>query len=166
MIGPMLLNIFINDHFFHVKKAKLKAHVDNHQVYYSHVDPAALEACVSHDVGVANQWYHEKGVLVNESKHQGLVLGDAEYGFSFPVIDMLEIFGMEIDNKLNFSKHISHVCKKINNKFNLMLRFRKLIRREILFKLYKAYILPHFYYCSSVWHFQFVEHAMQISLKH
>ena len=34
-----------------------------------------------------------------------------------------------------------------------MLRFRKLIRKEILFKLYKVYILPHFYYCSSVWHF-------------
>ena len=30
-----------------------------------------------------------------------------------------------------------------------MTRFRKLIRREILFKLYKAYILPQ----SSVWHF-------------
>ena len=29
---------------------------------------------------------------------------------------------------------------------------QKLILREILFKLYKAYILPHFYYCSSVWH--------------
>ena len=60
---------------------------------------------------------------------------------------------MEIDNNLNFSKHISNVCKKINNQFNVMLRFRKLIREEILFKLYKAYILPHFYYCSSVWHF-------------
>ena len=34
-----------------------------------------------------------------------------------------------------------------------MLHFQKLIRREILFKLYKAYILPQFYYCSSVWHF-------------
>ena len=34
-----------------------------------------------------------------------------------------------------------------------MLRLRKLIRKEILFKLYKAYILPRFYYCSSVWHF-------------
>ena len=34
-----------------------------------------------------------------------------------------------------------------------IMRFRKLIRKEILFKLHKAYILPHFYYCSSVWHF-------------
>ena len=121
--------------------------------YDQEVYPAALDACVSHDVGVANQWYHENGMLVNESKHQCLILGDTEYGFSFPVKDTLEIFGMEIDNKLNFSKHISNVCKKINNQFNVMLRFRKLIRKEILFKLYKAYILPHFYYCSSVWHF-------------
>ena len=111
VLGPMLFNIFINDLFFHVKKAKLNAYADDHQVYYSHVDPAALDACVSHDVGVANQWYHENGMLVNESKHQCLILGDTEYGFSFPVKDTLEIFGMEIDNKLNFSKRISNVCK-------------------------------------------------------
>ena len=48
VLGPMLFNIFINDLFFHVKKAKLNACADDHQVYYSHVDPAALEACVSH----------------------------------------------------------------------------------------------------------------------
>ena len=34
-----------------------------------------------------------------------------------------------------------------------MLRFQKLINKETLLKLYKAFILPHFYYCSSVWHF-------------
>ena len=79
-----------------------------------------------------------------------------EYGFSFPVKDTLEIFGIKIDNdhnKLNFSKHISNVCKKINNQFNVMLPFRKLIRWKILLKLYKAYILPHFYYCPSLWQF-------------
>ena len=42
---------------------------------------------------MANQWYHENGMLVNESKHQCLILSDTEYGFSFPV---KEIFGMEI----------------------------------------------------------------------
>ena len=159
----ILLHYFIIFGFFHVKKAKLNAYADDHQVYYSHVDPAALDACVSHDVGVANQWYHENGMLVNESKHQCLILGDTEYGFSFPVKDTLEIFGMEIDNKLNFSKHISNVCKKINNQFNVMLRFRKLIRREILFKLYKAYILPQFIIAPLSG--TFVERAMQISLK-
>ena len=59
------------------------AYADDQQVYYSHVDPSALEPCISdacHDVGVANQWCRGNGM-----RHQGLVLGDANYGFSFPV---------------------------------------------------------------------------------
>ena len=138
----------------------MNAYADDHQVYYSHVDPAALEACVSHDVGGANQRYHENGMLVNESKHQGLVLGDTETVWIFlSSKGHLEIFGMEIDNKLNFSKHILNVRKTINKQFNVIMRFRKLIRREILFKLHKAYILPHL--CGT-----FEERAMRISLKH
>ena len=92
-------------------------------------------------------------MLVNESKHQGLVLGETDFGFSFPVQETLQIFGMEINKKLNFSSHLSNVCKKLNNQLCVMLRFRKLIPRGTLLKLYKAYILPHFHYCSSVWHF-------------
>ena len=83
MLGPILFIIFINDLFFHVKKAKLNAYADDHQEYDSHVDPPALEACVSHNVGVANQWYHENGMLVNKSKHRGLVLGDTEKAWIF-----------------------------------------------------------------------------------
>jgi len=89
-------------------------------------------------------------MLVNESKHQGLVLGEMDFSFSFPVQERLEIFGMEIDKKLNFSSHISNVCKKVDNQLNVMLRFRKLIPRGTLLQLYKVYILPHFYYFSSV----------------
>ena len=45
MLGPILFIIFINDLFFQVKRAKLNAYADDHQVCYSHGDPAALEAC-------------------------------------------------------------------------------------------------------------------------
>ena len=69
VLGPMLFNIFISDLFSHVKWAKLNAYAYDHQVYFSNVDPAALNTCVSHDVRVANQQYHENGMLVNESKH-------------------------------------------------------------------------------------------------
>ena len=34
-----------------------------------------------------------------------------------------------------------------------MLRFRKLISKDTLLRLYKAFIMPYFDYCSSVWHF-------------
>ena len=48
----------------------------------------------------------------------------------------------------------STFCKKINSQFNVMLRFRKLISKNTLLRLYKAFIMPHFNYCSCVWHFR------------
>ena len=153
VLGPILFNIFINDLFYHVKRANLNAYADDHQIYYSDTDPVALEECLCKEVEVANQWYSENGMIVNKSKHQALILGDTEHTFSFPVNESIDIFGMTIDNKLQFDKHVSSICKKVNNQLNVMIRFRKLISKATLIKLYKAFILPYFYYCSSVWHF-------------
>ena len=65
----------------------------------------------------------------------------------------LHVFGMTIDNRLNFDSHISTVCHKINNQFNVILRLRNIISKDTMLRLYKAFFLPHFYFCSSVWHF-------------
>ena len=149
----MFFNIFINDLFQHVKYAKLNAYLDDHQIYSSSLDPLALEECICQEVNVANQWYKNNGMIVNEKKHQPLILGKTEHNFSFSVNNSIDVFGMPIDNRLSFDNHVSVIRKKINNQFNAMLTFRKLINKETLLKLYKAFILPHFYYCSSVWHF-------------
>ena len=92
-------------------------------------------------------------MIVNPKKHQALILGETQDNFSFPVNNSIDIFGMTMDDRLSFDTHVSVICKKMNNQFNVILRFRKLINKETLLKLYRAFILPHFYYCSSVWHF-------------
>ena len=104
-------------------------------------------------------------MLVNESKHQGLVLGETDFSFSFPVQETLQIFGMEIDKKLNFSSHISNVCKKINNQLYVMLRFRKLIP---IGAPYSSFIRRTFYHISTIAPLSgiFVALAMRRSLKH
>ena len=90
-------------------------------------------------------------MIVNAKKHQALIIGQTDYNFSFPVKCVLDIFGMTIGNRLNFNSHISTVCNKISNQFKVMLRFRNIISKDRMLKLYKAFILPHFCYCSSVW---------------
>jgi len=79
-------------------------------------------------------------MIVNETKHQALILGKTEHKFCLPVNDAIDIFGMTIDNKLSFDKHVSVICKKINNQFNVMLRFGKLINKET----YSSSIKPLF----------------------
>ena len=56
----------------------------------------ALEKCLCKEVEKANQWYNDIGMIVNETKHQALILGDTEYTFSFPVRVSINIFGMNI----------------------------------------------------------------------
>ena len=73
--------------------------------------------------------------------------------FSFPVEDSLNLLGVTIDNHFNFNKHVSLVCKKFNNQLNVMIRFRNVICTATKLKLFNAFILPHFRFCSTVWHF-------------
>ena len=40
-----------------------------------------------------------------------------------------------------------------NNQVNVISRFRKIVPTDVKCKLYKAFIVPYFRYCSAVWHF-------------
>ncbi|PFX23234.1 putative RNA-directed DNA polymerase from transposon BS [Stylophora pistillata] len=64
VLGPTLFHIFVNDLFYHIKRAKLDAYADDHQIYHSEKDPIALEECLCKEVEKANQWYNDNGVYV------------------------------------------------------------------------------------------------------
>jgi len=63
------------------------------------------------------------------------------------------LFGMTIDTEMNFKEHLATICKKINGQYSVMTRFGKLVSSDTSLPLYKAFILPHFYFCLAVWHF-------------
>ena len=148
-----VFNIFLNDLFYHIKDVNLHAYADDEQLCDSDVDPRALDQRILLQVRIANQWYTENGMIVNPDKHHAMVLGTTGHKVSFPVEDSLDLLGVTIDNHLNFNKHISSVCKNVNNQLNVIIRFRNLICTATKLKLYNAFILPHFLYFSTVWHF-------------
>ena len=51
----------------------------------------------------------------------------------------------------SFNNHVGSICKKISKQIAVVSRFRKLLSIQTKLTLYKAYILPHFTYCSTVW---------------
>ena len=146
--------LFINNLLFYVTQGKLHAYADDHQLYSSDVDPVALENCICREVRVANEWYRSNRMIVNETKHQqAIVLGKTDHFSSVAIKDSLDTFEINIDNRLRFDNHISAICTKIYGQFNGMPRFRKLISKDNLLRLCKAFVMLHFNYCSSVWYF-------------
>ena len=154
VLRPLFFNISFND-FHHVKytKVNINAYADEHHIYSSNLDPLALEKCICQEVNVANEWYLNNGMIVNEAKHQAKILedrilrilGKTEHNFCFPVKNSIDLFWVTLDNKLSSENCISVIYKKINNQFNVMIRFQKCVKKETLLKLYKSFTLPHFF---------------------
>ena len=67
--------------------------------------------------------------------------------------ESIDLLGVNLDNKLNFSKHVSNICQRVHNQIQVITRFRNILCDSTKARLYKAFIMPHFMYCSTIWHF-------------
>ena len=59
--------------------------------------------------------------------------------------------GLVIDEYLSWTKHIEEISKKIYSAIGALKRIRPFISESTALLIYRALILPHFDYCSSVW---------------
>ena len=106
------------------------------KLYSSDKDLESLNTRLEHELGIANNWYERNGMIVNPEKHQAMVLGaNSNYEFSFLVKNSIDLF---------INRHISQICEKVNTQFSVLKRFKNIITSNIMLRLYKAFILPHF----------------------
>ena len=65
----------------------------------------------------------------------------------------VEIFGIKIDNKLNFNNHIKSICREAGQKLSALLRISSNIIMRQKKLLCKSIIKSQFNYCPLVWIF-------------
>ena len=98
----------------------------------------------------------ENLLQVNVPKYQSMSLGSRLINFAMKTIEIYQIIrSIHLDSELNFSEHISWVCKKATQGIGVSVRLlKKLIPTYAKLQLHKAAILPHLTYCSTtIWHF-------------
>ena len=66
------------------------------------------------------------------------------------MVTQIKLIGVTIDNLLSFQTHIKGIFRKVNAKVLILRRICKHIPPDIMIKLYKAFILPHFEYASPL----------------
>ena len=59
---------------------------------------------------------------INHQEEVSVKLGDENISGSTSV----DVLGVKIDNNLNFNEHVSKLCKKGNQKFHALARFRNI----------------------------------------
>ena len=159
ILGPMLLNIFMNDLIYAVKDYRLIRYADDTKINLAHQNPQIVEEGINRELDNTMQWFQQNGMLANPDKYQALVLGNTEYEVNFkcadvsiPVSKEINLLGITIDNKLKFEAHVASVCRKVGGHVNALNRLKNILLRKTEKAVYRAFILPHFYYCSQVRH--------------
>ena len=61
------------------------------------------------------------------------------------------MLGVEIDEHLNWEKHIECIASKVSSGIGALKKLKEFVNRDTLVLVYNALIQPHFDYCCEVW---------------
>ena len=83
---------------------------------------------------VITDWFKENQMIVNPDKFQVIIIdkkkGDHTNENVFidnkqiKTVSSVELLGIQLDDKLNFSSHISNICKSAANQLNALIDFK------------------------------------------
>ena len=106
-----------------------------------------------------DEWYEFNQMKRNHSKYQAITFGRVERnpvltceGTVIPIQDEMELLSVTLDNKLKFEGQIRKICRKVSQQVAVLNRLKKILPFELRIDIYRAFIVPHFNYCSESWH--------------
>ena len=162
ILGPILFNIFINDLFLFIKDVELANFADDNTIYISNKNVEEVIKILEKESKVAIDWFKINDMIVNPGKFQAMILNHDKkenlYSLNInnSVISSKEsvsLLGIEIDNKLNFEKHVSTICKKASNQLNAISRIQSYLGKKEKNIIINTFVYSNFMYCPLTWHF-------------
>ena len=123
--------------------------------YFSSPNPSILQTNVQNNLGLFVSWFHKNFLAINHRKPQSILFHKAILLTPFVIdnnalvsVTQIKLLRVIIDNLLSFQARIKEICQKVNAKVSILCRIHKLLPLDIMIRLYKAFILPHFEYAS------------------
>ena len=114
--------------------------------------------------GCVINWFRDNSMIVNTDKFQAVLLDKKTFDLhlnenitidkeNIKFASNVKMFGVHIDNKLNFNLHIDVICKSASNQLNTLVRLKWYLGHEERFVLVNSFIYSNFNYCPLVWMF-------------
>ena len=156
ILGPLLFNIFLADLFFIIKDIDIASYADD-------TTPFIVENNIENVIASLEQvsedlfnWFKNNRLKSNANKCHVLVSTNKSIGVDIGnyTIDNSEyekLLGVKIDVNLNFSDHISDLCKKASRKISALARvtpFMVLEKRKLIMN---TFFTSQFSYCPLIW---------------
>ena len=104
------------------------------------------------------EWFRKNKMILNTEKCKALVLSRKSNvklslfseGVALPLLGTADLFGLTLDNSLNFGKHITKISKKVGKQQDVLCRLKNILSFGTNLFLCNSFIMSHFHYCSSI----------------
>ena len=105
------------------------------------------------------QWFKDNRVKANPDKYH-LLINNTKESFQIKIGNETvsnskyeKLLGVKIDHELNFSEHVSSLCKKTSQKLNALSRIASCMAFDQRRLILNSFITSHFSNCPIVWMF-------------
>ena len=131
ILGPFLFNVFMNDLFLFIDRCKLCDYAEHNSIMYSSPDISNIFTNLPTDCNNAIDWFTANGMKANPSKFQFMVISSERIqqqclnirsGKTLRSEPSVKVLGVTIDDRLQFSEHISACCLKASRQLNALSR--------------------------------------------
>ena len=127
IMGPLLFNLSISNLFFFIFIASVHNFSDDNTSAFAE-NVSKLINVLQSESEVINDWFKKNQMVVNLDKFQVIIIDKkkGDHTNENVVIDnkqiknvpSVELLGIQLDDKMNFSPHISNICKSAANQLN------------------------------------------------
>ena len=163
ILGPLMFILFINDMNLSVENTTLDMYADDSTASTSAKTVPQLQEKLQTDMDNISNWCNHNKMVINADKTKSMLITTRQKRQSLVTeelniqingtTDSEKLLGVTIDNNMNWNKQIKLTIKKVSSKLALLKRIKKYLPLCTRILFYKAYILPHIDYCSTVWGF-------------
>ena len=102
-------------------------------------------------------------MIVNPEKFQAIILDKQKHDYSnetikfdnktVETVSSVRLLGIQLNDKLNFSLHVSNICKSAANQLSALIRLNNFLCFEGERILINSYFMSNFNYCPLAWMF-------------
>ena len=158
ILGPLLFNIFLSDIFYFIENSKIANYADDNTAYSISDTLEGLLTNLEGETSILLKWFQDNEMKPNEDKCHLFVVNteDVTVTLGDEILSgcsTIDLLGITIDNRLNFSEHVTKLCKKGNQKLHALARVSKYLSSDKLKLLMKSFITSQFNYCPLAWMF-------------
>ena len=165
IIGPLLFLIFTNDlPSVFTDKCNIISYADDTQLIIEAENLPTLIRKIEEVINIAQNWYSSNSMKNNTGKSEVLIINarknlkhikiKVKDGNKFIKINpkpFIEVLGVKIDDKLNWTKQISSVKKKAFNSIRCIHRINPMLPIKLRVLLYTTLVTPILDYADVVW---------------